>query len=64
MFLTEETWEKVEKKAVVSTAAVKKASRAFVDTNQKVNGIEDGIASYNRVVGLLLDYYDGVLYRV
>lgn len=64
VFLTEETWEKVEKKAVVSTAAVKKASRAFVDTNQKVNGIEDGIASYNRVVGLLLDYYDGVLYRI
>lgn len=64
VFLTEDTWEKVEKKAVVSTAAVKKASRAFVDTNQKVNGIEDGIASYSRVVGLLLDYYDGVLYRI
>lgn len=64
IFLTQESWEQVEKKAVVSTAAVKKASHAFVDANQRANGIEDGIASYDRVTGLLLDYYDGILYRV
>lgn len=64
VFLTQDSWEKVEKKAVISTATAKKASHVLLDTSQKVNGVEDGIASYNRVVGLLLDYYDGVLYRV
>ena len=64
VFLTQDSWEKVEKKAVISTTTAKKASRVFLDASQKANGIEDGIASYNRVVGLLLDYYDGVLYRV
>lgn len=64
VFLTEESWEAVEKKAVVSTKTAKKVSHTFVDVTQKVNGIEDGIASYDRVVGLLLDYYDGILYRV
>ncbi len=64
VFLTQDSWEKVEKKAVISTATAKKVSHVLLDTSQKVNGVEDGIASYNRVVGLLLDYYDGVLYRV
>lgn len=63
VFLTEESWKTVEKKAVVSTATAKKVSHTFVDVTQKVNGVEDGIASYDRVVGLLLDYYDGILYR-
>ncbi len=62
VFLTEEAWEEVESKAVLDTETVKQASRAFLDTNQKLNGIEEGIASYGEVVGRLLEYYDGVLY--
>ncbi|MDD3204802.1 MAG: DUF3810 domain-containing protein [Lachnospiraceae bacterium] len=58
VFLTEETWQEVEKKAVIKTATVKKASNAFVDTTLVLNGIPDGSLSYTRVVGLMLDYYD------
>ncbi len=62
VFLTKEAWEEVEKKAVISTETLHKASDAFLDTNQKLNGIEDGIAVYGNVVQRLLEYYDGVLY--
>lgn len=62
VFLTEEVWEQVESRAVIPTGTVKKASYAFIDKNQEIHGIEDGIASYTRVVGLLLDYYDGQLF--
>ncbi len=59
VFLTDEAWDKVESSAVVSTETVKKAADTFVDTTLKVNGINDGIASYNRVVELILmDYYE------
>ena len=57
VFLTEDAWVKVEKKAVVSTKTVKKASNAFTNTTLKLNGIEQGSASYCEVVGLLMDYY-------
>ena len=56
-FLTDEAWEKVEKKAVFETETVKKAADTFIDTNLKVNGIEAGKVSYTHVVSLLLDYY-------
>lgn len=62
VFLTKEAWEEVESKAVLETETVRKASRTFLDTNQKLNGIEDGIASYGKVVERLLEYYDGILY--
>lgn len=58
VFLTEDSWEKVEKKAVIKTATAKKMSREFVETTLVLNGIEDGSLSYTRVVGLMLDYYD------
>jgi hypothetical protein len=58
IFLTKESWDKVEENAVLSTETVKQAADTFVDTTLKVNGIDDGIASYSRVVELLLmDYY-------
>ncbi len=57
VFLTPDAWKLVEKKAVISTKVVNKASKAFIDGNLVANGVEDGIASYDRVVGLLLDYY-------
>ena len=62
IFLTKENWQEVEKKAVVSTATVKKVSNTFMDTTLKLNGVEEGVLQYNNVVGLLLEYYDGTLY--
>lgn len=61
-FLTQETWEKVEEKAVLKTETVKQAADAFLDTTLTLNGVEDGRISYSRVVDLLLQYYDGILY--
>lgn len=61
-FLTQETWEKVEDNAVLKTETVKQAADAFLDTTLTLNGVEDGRISYSRVVDLLLQYYDGILY--
>lgn len=62
VFLTREDWQAVEKKAVVKTSTVKKVSNNFLNTNLKLNGVDEGIQQYNEVVNLLLDYYDGILY--
>lgn len=62
VFLTREDWQAVEKKAVVKTSTVKKVSNNFLNTNLKLNGVDEGIQKYNEVVNLLLDYYDGILY--
>ena len=58
VFLTPEAWEEVEKKAVVSTKTVSKVSEKIVETNLTLNGVNDGMVSYSRVVELLLEYYD------
>lgn len=58
-FITEETKNTVEKKAVIKTATVKKAASEFIDTNLVANGIPEGALSYEKVVGLLMTYYDG-----
>lgn len=58
VFLTPETWEEVEEKAVISTQTVSTASKTFVETNLNLNGVDDGMVSYSRVVELLLEYYD------
>ncbi len=63
IFLTEAAWEEVEEKAVVETAVVKSVSAQFTETTLKINGVEDGMKSYSRVVQLLLEYYDGILYE-
>ena len=57
VFLTEDAWTEVEKKAVVSTKTVKKASNTFNNTALILNGVEQGSASYGEVVELLMDYY-------
>ena len=62
MFLTNEAWEQVEEKAVLSTETVKQAADTFLDTTLTLNGVADGTVSYSRVVKLLLQYYDGTLY--
>lgn len=61
-FLTDEAWEQVEKKAVLSTETVKQAADTFLDTTLTLNGVADGRVSYSRVVKLLLQYYDEILY--
>lgn len=62
VFLTKETWEEVESRALIDTEVVKQASRSFLETNLQINGIEEGIASYGNVVKRLLVYYEGMLY--
>lgn len=57
VFLTQEQWELVEKKAVFSTETVSKATNVFLETNLTMNGVEDGIHSYSRVVRLVVRYY-------
>ena len=58
IFLTKDNWEKVEESSPLDTDTVKKAADTFVDTTLKVNGVDDGKASYNRVVELmLLEYF-------
>lgn len=56
-FLSEDAWEIVEKKAVISTETVDKISDEIMEATLIMNGVEDGTLSYCRVVGLLLDYY-------
>ena len=60
MFLSQEGWEEVERKAVIKTETVKKAADTFIDTNLKVNGVSSGKVSYCHVVGLIMDYYSSV----
>ena len=62
VFLTREDWQAVEKTAVVKTSTVKKVSNNFLNTNLKLNGVDEGIQQYNEVVNLLFYYYDGILY--
>lgn len=59
VFLEKKAWEKVEAKAVIKTEVVDKVSDKLAETSMVLNGVEDGILSYTRVVGLLLNYYDG-----
>jgi hypothetical protein len=62
VFLTADAWEQVEKNAIFNTDFVRNISSEIVETNLTLNGVSDGARSYGRVVGLLLMYYDGVLY--
>ncbi len=57
VFLTEASWKKVEEKAVVETETVNKMTDAFLENNLKANGVADGMASYSRVVRLVLKWY-------
>ena len=58
VFLTQEEWDRIEDKAVLDTETVDEVSDTFTDTVLKANGVSDGMISYNRVVKLLLQYYD------
>ena len=58
VFVTQEEWDRIEKKALLDTEVVDAISDSFIDANLKLNGIPDGAISYSRVVKLLLQYYD------
>ena len=58
-FLTEETRLVVENHALIKTETVKIATKKVVNINLQANGVPDGIISYEHVVGLLINYYDG-----
>ena len=57
-FVLSDTWEEVEEHAILSTETLDTASDALIDTSLNLNGVEDGKASYARVVELLLQYYE------
>lgn len=57
IFVSDEEWERINKKAWINTETVDEVSDVFVDTSLKLNGVSDGKASYSRVVKLLLQYY-------
>ncbi len=57
IFLTQEDWDRINKKAVIDTETVDKVSDTLVEATLKANGVADGMFSYNRVVELLLEYY-------
>ncbi|MBQ8296356.1 MAG: DUF3810 domain-containing protein [Ruminococcus sp.] len=56
-FMPENYWEENKEKEIISTETVDTISSAATDTTLKLNGVEDGIESYSRIVNLLLDYY-------
>lgn len=62
IFLELEVWESVEEKSVLDTETFDEVTDTLADTSMKIYGVEDGIASYDRVTDLLLQYYDGILY--
>lgn len=57
IFVTEVEWERINGKAVVDTETVDSVSDTLTDASLKLNGVSDGMISYNRVVELLLQWY-------
>lgn len=62
IFLLEKTWEEVEETAVFATDTIDAVSDRFTETSLQLNGVKEGLARYDKVVDLLLQYYDGILY--
>ncbi len=56
-YVTEEEWERINRKALLDTEMVDEATDAFLEANLRANGVADGRISYSRVVRLLLQYY-------
>lgn len=62
IFVKQEEWDRINGKALVATEIVEAASESFTEASLKLNGVEDGMISYSRVVKLLLQYYEGILF--
>lgn len=56
VFVSDKEWERINTKALVDTETVDQVTDTLVDASLKVNGVEDGMVSYSRVVRLLLQY--------
>ena len=61
-WLLPEVEEQVEQTAILPTETVNRVVETFTETSLELNGVSDGLAAYGRVVELLLQYYDGILY--
>ena len=57
IFVTQEEWDRINGKAVVDTETVDNVSDTLTNASLKMNGVSDGMVSYNRVVELLLQWY-------
>lgn len=57
IFVTDAEWERINGKAVVNTETVDSVSDTLTNASLKLNGVSDGMVSYNRVVELLLQWY-------
>lgn len=58
LFLTSGERDRIEKTALWDTRVVDAVSDSIADASLRLNGVEDGMVSYSRVVELLLRYYD------
>lgn len=61
-FVKQEEWDRINGAAIIDTEVVEAASDSFTEASLVLNGVEDGMISYNRVVKLLLQYYEGRLF--
>lgn len=57
VFLTDETWDRINKSSPFSTDTVETISNHVINSSLRLNGVTDGIKSYHRVVRLLIYYY-------
>jgi hypothetical protein len=57
IFVEQSEWERIEDNALIPTETVDKAADTFIDANLRINGVDDGALSYNRMVELLMLYY-------
>ena len=58
VFVTDQEWERINGKALIDTETVDQVSDVLRDTSLKAFGVSDGVLSYNRVVQLLLIWYN------
>ncbi len=56
IFVKKEVFEEIEKNAFFSTDFISETTDIFLDTNLKLNGVSEGVASYSQVVKLILLY--------
>ncbi|MDE6761056.1 MAG: DUF3810 domain-containing protein [Lachnospiraceae bacterium] len=64
-WLSEEAEEEIYcggEESFLNVDNITQISEKATDVSLKLYGVEDGIASYDRVTELLLQYYDGILY--
>ncbi len=56
-YVPENYWEDNAELEFIPTDTVQEVANTAIDTSLKINGVEDGEKSYDRIVNLLLDYY-------